>query len=783
MKKLLYTPLMFLASLQIMAQAPTVTTNPLFARGATMAFGRATFKANGSTISKRGFCFSSENKTPTIDDNLSSGTLSNNGLIYKMTNLTPSTIYYARAYATAADGSTGYGDVIKIVTLPKGNIGWGYDNGGDAGQNARINAAVEECVEYWNNLTSIDGLYLNVHFGAQTPTADCSYGGWMRVGPDAAYQKTGTIMHEALHAIGVGTHSIWYGSSSPLRTGSGTGQWLGDRATELVRFLDNNSSSILNGDGTHLWPYGINGAQEDNGTEFLYTACSLMAQAVGEDGIPATESSGCASPYYSFNQEDTTTYYIKSESTTYGLYNSYLVEDASGNIVWKEMTAAEATMNDAAKWNVTFTPSNQYYQIRNVSSGKYMSYSQSGTNGIKMVQRSSTTSSEDFQLMRSRVDIKSTAGSLITTQRGYWIIHPDKSTETPGCLAGAAKGATQVSSFNIANSSKGQRWIFLTEEQAAKMSNSSLIAVRDEFMTAKTLVEGILTTQHTEVVTGADAEMNNIIESYTTEVNTSTNAADIKQRASDIVTELKTFLGKVKVTDIEKPFDLTSLVVNPSFDTNTSGWTASNGTWGHGAVEFFEKYANAFQTIKSMPLGTYTMKVRAFQRPGSYTDTFTAYEKGTDNVAVSIWINTSSLGKILLKNIMAERSDKSLHSNDKKMTDGTYVPNTMASAVAHFQAGYYDNEVTAYIANSGDIKLYLRGTNDQTANWTIFDDVRLYYYGPITKDELTDIKGIKITPVERRSNAIYDTMGRYVGTDATLLSPGIYIINGKKICL
>ncbi len=774
---------MLLASLQVMAQAPTVTTDTRFARGATMAFGRATFKSNGSAISKRGFCYSSENKEPTIADNISSGVLSNGGQIFKMTDLTPGTMYYARAYATAADGSTGYGDVIKIVTIPKGTIGWGYDNGGDASQNARINAAVEECVRYWNDLTSIEGLYLNVHYGAQTPTADCSYGGWMRVGPNASYQQTGTIMHEALHAIGVGTHHIWYGGSSPLRAGSGTGQWLGDRATELVRFLDNNKTGILNGDGTHLWPYGINGAQEDNGTEFLYIACSLMAQAVGEDGIPATTSSGCASPYYSFNQEDTTVYYIKSESTTYGLYSSYLQEDANGNIVWKEMTSAEAAKNDAAKWNVTFTPSNQYYQIRNVSTGKYMSYSQAGTNGIKMVKRTTLTSSEDFQMMRSRTDVKTTAGSLVTDQRGYWLIHPDKSTETPGCLAGASNGATQVSNFNIANNSKGQRWIFLTAGQAANMDNSSLLAARDEFTNAKTLVESIISAPHVEVVEGADAEMNGLIADYTSEVNSSTNTADIQKRATDIVSALKTYLGKIKAADMKNPIDITALVANPSFDNNASGWTLGTGnTWRVGAVEFYETTtANAMQTMKAMPLGTYTMKVHAFQRPGSNDAQFTAYKNGTDDITVSIWINATGLGRTFLKNVMADRSDKSLHADDKKMTDGTYVPNTMESAIAHFKAGYYDNEVTAYVDKAGDIKLYLRGNNSATYSWTIFDDFRLYYHGPVTKDEATAIKGVEVNPTEKRSNAIYDMTGRYLGTDATALPHGLYIINGKKV--
>ncbi len=776
---------MLLASLQAMAQAPTVTTDTRFARGATMAFGRATIKSNGSAVSKRGFCFSDVNKEPTIADNLSSGTLSNNGLIFKMTDLKPGTVYYARAYATAADGSTGYGDVIKIVTIPKGTIGWGYDNGGNADQNKRISQATAECVEYWNNLTSISGLYLNVHYGSGTPTADCSYGGWMRVGPNESYQRTGTIMHEALHAIGVGTHHIWYGGSSPLRAGSGSGQWLGERATELVRFLDNNKTGILNGDGTHLWPYGINGAHEDNGTEFLYIACSLMAQAVGEDGIPATNSSGCATPYYSFNHEDTATYYIKNESTTYGLYSSFLTEDASGNIVWKEMSAAEAAKTDAAKWRVSFTPKNQYYQISNAATGKYMSFSATGSNGIKMVKRTTPTAAEDFQLMRSRTDVTTAAGSIVTQQRGYWVIHPQKDTETPPCLAGASKGATQASNFNIANTSKSQRWIFLTADQAAEMDNSSLIAARDEFTEAKKQVEGIIATPHSEVIEGADAEMQGVIADYTTETGTSTNASTIQQRAKDIKAALKTFLGKVKVTDTSKPFDLTSLLSNPTFDTNATGWTLASGyAWGAGAVEFYVDKAttvNVAQTLKDMPAGTYTMKVRAFQRPGSNDAQYKAYNEGKGETTVSIWINATALGRTFLKNVMEERSPKSLHGDDKKMADGTYVPNTMSSAVAHFKAGYYDNEVTAYVENAGDVKLYFRGSNSESYSWTIFDDFLLYYYGAMTKDEVTSINDIEIAPAENVSKGIYDMQGRYMGTDINTLGKGLYIINGKKI--
>ena len=86
---------------------------------------------------------------------------------------------------------------------------------------------------------------------------------------------------------------------------------MGDRVTELLRFWENDASSVLNGDGTHMWPYGINGAHEDTGSEMLYIGCALIAQALGEDGLPPT--GGFCTPAYAFNQEDTIKYYIKNE--------------------------------------------------------------------------------------------------------------------------------------------------------------------------------------------------------------------------------------------------------------------------------------------------------------------------------------------------------------------------------------------------------------------------------------------------------------------------------------
>ena len=332
---------------------PAVVTDTRYARGSTMAFGRSTITGVPETeLVEHGFCWSTEPE-PTILDNRTTEYIENNGHIYVLRNLTPSTIYYIRAYALTNGYAVGYGDAIKVITIPKGTITWSYNNGGDAKSNARINAAVGSAVEYWNNLTSIQGLHLSVNFGSGTPTADCSYGGWMRVGPNASYQRTGTIMHEMGHAIGVGQHAIWRDGN--MRANGNRGDWLGDRANEVLRFWNNNPSAVMTGDNTHMWPYGINGAHEDTGSEALYIANGLITQGLGEDGLPPT--GGFSTPAYVFEQEDNVKYYLKNEDEDAGLYSSYLVANPNTTTVkCEEMTAAEAEADDNAAWYITFDP-------------------------------------------------------------------------------------------------------------------------------------------------------------------------------------------------------------------------------------------------------------------------------------------------------------------------------------------------------------------------------------------------------------------------------------------
>ena len=441
--------------------APDVITYPYLARGSTMIFGRSTINANLQSLKEHGLCWS-KHPEPTIFDNRTTQSFNNNGPMYHIENVTPSTEYYVRAYALTSENVVRYGEIIKVITLPSGTVSYTL-SGNVSGENrTRIDKAMSSAVSYFNQLTSIQGHSLSVNFGSGTPTAEASYGGWMRFGPSTSYQQTGTALHELGHTIGVGTHAMWYGPSSPLReTGSG-GAWLGGRTTELLQFLDNDPASYLRGDATHVWPYGVNGAHEDNGTEFLYIANALIAQALGEDGLPPT--GGFATPAYTFSVIKDKKYYLKSEGQSTGLLTSFVIEDENGSLVNRVMTPEEAAANDLAAWYIEFNSSNSFYTLKNAATGSCFTFSGSGNNGVTASQQSTPTANNFFQLMESREDV--TYQSLTT--RGYWIIHPEQ-VASPPSFSATTNETTSTTNVNLSNSSTAQRWLILSVQDFEDM--------------------------------------------------------------------------------------------------------------------------------------------------------------------------------------------------------------------------------------------------------------------------------------------------------------------------
>ena len=750
-----------------MAQTPTVVTDTRFARGATMAFGRikSTNANGGAAIQKRGFCLA-EHNNPTIDDVTNTATLTNNGIIYYFKDLKPATKYYMRAYATNKDGVTGYGDVIKFYTIPKGTIQLTMRSGGDQATYNRIKEAAETAVNWWNNLTEMKGFGPNVGYESGTPTADCSYGGWIRVGPNTSYQRCGTIMHEMLHGIGVIPWADTEWSRHNLRSGVngdgyGTGYWLGDRVTEVLTFWDNKVQK-LNGDYQHLWPYGINGASEDNGSDLLYIGNSLVCQALGEDGLQHTYSL-FAEPYYALNQEDTIKYYIKNEAADRGLNTSFLKPNATGALKWTAMTSAEAAENDSTAWYITFTPDNQYYQFRNAATGQYLTNS----GGIKTAAKTTLTGNEDWHLMKGRVDV--------VGQRGYWIIHPE-SNWTPRCLQANANGNIGTATFDIANSAERQRWLIMTMEDTRSMEAKAVEQMRQTVADALSLVKALADVPHEETVAGADAALLSVVSDVEASMAVSESVVELSamvDRAKDAAT---VFLRNVTPIDVATPFDLTYMLVNPTLDETADGWTGG-ATVSYGCAEFYQKTFDFSQTVKNLPVGTYAFCGQGFQRPGSSSTAYSDYKAGSNKVNAVIYAggNSESLAHIC-DGIQTRKVGK---GNETALTSGRYVPNDMQSADAYFKKGIYENRVVAAVtSDDGLLKVGVKSTSMPSNYWAIFDNFRLYYYGSKSVDEVTAVPAIQQSEIIT-ANSVYDLQGRKVSEPG--IRKGIYIKKKKKM--
>ena len=713
---------------------PTVTTNIRFARGATMAFGRMAATIGDGTISERGFCWS-ETPEPTVNDQTTTEMLGNG--VYVLRDLKPATMYYMRAYAKTEGRRVGYGQVIKFSTLPKGEISYWYNNGGDDAANARVNAAATEACNIFNNLTSIHKHY-NIGYSSGTPTADCYYADepWMNMGANASYQRTGTIMHEMQHGLGLVPYTTQW-NKNILRAsldgeGRGTGLWLGDRVSAFLDFWDNTSGSHLNGDYQHMWPYGINGASEDNGTLELYYGNAMIGQALGEDGLEHRTNT-FADPCYIFTHDDNVKYYLKNESADRGLYTSYLIPTATGTLQWRTMTAAEAAANDSVAWYVTFKPTNQYYQLRNAATGQYLTYASST---FRTITRSTLTANDNFHLMRSRVDVGTgeATGPVVSqdnTRRAYWLIHPTNNW-TPTCIQANANGIVGSATFNIANTASSQRWLILTADEMAKQEQDAITTLRQQMANLLTPIKALLQVPHVELADGTDATFAATLADLEQQLTDATSPTDILSVETVARQAAFVFLSAAKPTDAANPFDLSYMIQNPGMDS-TDGWSASP-TLNYSCAEFYEKTFNFNQNITGLPAGNYRIMAQGFQRPGSAATAYNDYVAGTNNVTAYLYAGNDSQQ---LAHIASEAQTAKLGGSESTVGGNKYIPNNMQAASIYFARGLYQNAVSTSLgtdnsapaANGYSLRIGLRSSSMPSTYWVIFDNFRLQYLG------------------------------------------------------
>ncbi len=741
---------------------PAVTTNRFVARGATGALGRST--VSGSNILEKGFCWSTEHN-PTVLDNRSSKYYDNNGPLYLMQPLEPATVYYVRAYAITEDYAVGYGEERKVITLPMGNSTYWYNWGGSPEENERIDNALKECIYYYNNWSCTTNFGISCSYSAGTPTADCSYGGYMRVGANSSYQRTGTILHESNHGVGVGQQARWWD------TNLHDGVWKGYRANSLVQFLDNNPNATMAGDGMHMWPYGINGAHEDTGNPFLYIGNVMITQALHEDGLIPPGHGGCK-PAYVFEHDDDVKYYITNEDNAMGSGVSYLTESETGVLTWSTAMAG-VTNDDAFAWYMTYDPQRQLYTIRNAKSGKYFSYS----SGIKTVTKSVPSDTEHFHLMVGRNEMTLGGDKYGLTTRGYWIM-AGTDVENPASLTAAANGRTSVSNFDISDGASKQRWLILTAKEVEKASIGSVLAYKSmlgELIRNLRVVESV---PYVEVIEGADSHttFSNLLNDMEGRLEIEENADNLAKMYEETLQGGMDYIGAVAAADEGKPFDLTFLMVNPSLKEDAEGWEGDKPTHNNNCVEFFQRSFNMNQTVAGLPKGKYVLTVQGFQRPGAYNTIYSAYESGEAVIDSKLYMGPRAVD---LRHICDDGQAKKMGIGAEVSvgSPALYIPDNTQAADKYFSEGLYQTELIYNATNTRPrtIKLGVRGMTNETGYWTCFRNFHLYFYGPaVPTTSIEEVEDAKATLAE---GDVYDLQGR----KAIRVQKGLFIQNGKLI--
>jgi hypothetical protein len=223
--------------------------------------------------------------------------------------------------------------------------------------------------------------------------------------------------------------------------------------------LENDNNAHLKGDKTHFWPYGINGAHEDNGTRMLYYANALIVQSLGEDNLPPV-SGAFASPAYTFIHDYNEYYYILSADDLNGSDFSMLKSDGD-NLQLQKSNWVTVLRENSYAWQIRFNPTTQLYEFKNLESDKALLHNNS---------KIQLTDNESFniQMLGSRQNVVTNAFNL----KSYWLTF-DNGTNSPSALTTSSNNVSG-SRFDHQNSASNQRWVILSRKEVKALAGEDI---------------------------------------------------------------------------------------------------------------------------------------------------------------------------------------------------------------------------------------------------------------------------------------------------------------------
>lgn len=698
--------------------APKVTTGEVIV-GSRAMVGR--MSATGSSIIERGFCWA-ENPNPTVLDDHTSYNQSNDETnwspVWVMYDVKPSTELWVRAYALTSTYAVGYGEPTRVITLPKGETEYTFLWNGDDDHNAWLDQAMQEATAYYNTWTAIKGFHPTANYSPGTETADCSYGGWINVGPWRC--NTGTMVHEMMHGTGVGQHGRYW--SQELHPDI---WWLGERANRVCHFFENYDSSRgnynCNGDGIHI-------CYEGNGNDMQQIRSCILAQALYEDGLPAVSDGAC--PFYSFESIDTLKYYITNYE--FGATEKYLCESSGGKLVYKAASTSELFADSAYAWNVIYDKLTGLYFIKNLKSGKYFSHSGSAVN----LTKNQPNTRETIQLMPARIWKEFNVGGKVVKKKPYWFARGNR-VENPNVMAidAATKTAPSAPTLDFSDKATKQFWMILSQEEITELNaaNDAINRERLERLIAGSKV--VAASRHNESVEGQDEAFLAVV-SGVEDAKDGYTTAEAEAAVQTLFENLTDYLPAIAVID---SIDISFMMDDPELNTG-AGWTGlptlSNGMIRSTNTEVF----TAEQQLPfKMPRGEYGVLVRGYQRPGAIATVMKDFVDGSNKVKAYVTINSKSQ---LMKHIAEGGAETKLNQggNETKYS-GIFVPTNNAATDAYLNAGRYDNLMKLNQTILKVLKVGVKVTQKIDNSLLVVDGFQLFYYGNPSMVGVEELEG------------------------------------------
>ncbi len=277
------------------------------------------------------------------------------------------------------------------------------------------------------------------------------------------------------------------------------------------------------------------------------------------------------------------------------------------------------------------------------------------------------------------------------------------------------------------------------------------------------------------------------------------------EEVKTVAAELRVPAGYLTASD-ENPYDMTNLLVNPSFETAegendpTTGWSGTAMTVNDTAksnAEHYNKTFDTYQTIYSLPAGTYKVEVQGYYRAGdngandykaSIAEDAAAkqnvflYAKTSETNQASTPICFEAAGMLTAIPDGAEEGNVSKFTPDA-LSGTTYcVPQTMASAAVWFELAdgtgeplYYMNSIYVKVAEEESLTIGVCKKQGIANDWAIFNGFRLTYYGKESAHTQSD-DPLPVESISTEASAQVVSVFSLGGTRLTQPQRGINIL-------